>query len=262
MCAQLLSLCPAVSGRYESTAVADEEMKGHMTANYRRPRNLRKRPKVAAKLLKTNCIMNINVCAPRLSRVRSWPLIALGISGWLALYSVAILAWGTGANLIGNAQGGCFAATMTLASLQANRQRKMGAKPADPLEWLGGVSTEQLNQMLAQTMAKQEFRVEACHRIEREMGFGVRAINAGRTIVFETARWQEPVIDLDHAQTTEANRKRVLADLAIIVGIGKADLAAQTFAKTCPIKLLVGNELNALVVPEKSAVENPAAKNV
>ena len=54
--------------------------------------------------------------APFLSRVKSWQLIGLGISGWCTLYSVAMITWGASSFKIGNAQGGCFAATMALAS--------------------------------------------------------------------------------------------------------------------------------------------------
>jgi len=205
--------------------------------------------------------MEVKVCAPLLSRVKSWQLVALGISGWCTLYSVAILAWGTSSNLIGNMQGGCFAATMTLASVEANRHKKRRPAPIDPLQWVSSVSTGELNQILARTMEKREFRVEACHRLETEMGFGLRAINSGRTMVFETARWQEPVIDLRHAQTTEANRKSMFADLAIIVGIGKPDEEVRSFVQTCAVKLLVGKELTALVAADKRAAQNPDVKN-
>ena len=84
---------------------------------------------------------------------------------------------------------------MTLASLEASRHKKRGSTPTDPLQWTSNVSTAQLNQILARTMEKREFRVEPCHRLEIELGFGLRVINTGRTMVFETARWKDPVVD-------------------------------------------------------------------
>lgn len=205
--------------------------------------------------------MAVKISTPLLGRVKSWQLVALGIAGWCTLYSVALLAWGNSSNLIGNTQGGCFAATMTLASLEARRHKKRGSQPADLLQWAGAISTGQLNQILARTMGKQEFRVEPCQRLETELGFGLRVINSGRTMVIETARWKEPVIRLGHAQATEANRKTINADLAVIVGIGTPDEATRTFVKTCPVRLLVGDELKELVDAEKCEVEHPAGKN-
>ena len=205
--------------------------------------------------------MAVKTSAPLLGQIKSWQLVAFGITGWCTLYSVALLAWGASSNLVGNSQGGCFAATMTLASLEANRHKKRGPQPTDPLQWMGTVSTDQLNQILARTMEKREFRVEPCHRLETELGFGLRVINSGRAMVLETARWTEPVVDLRHAQATEANRKLVHADLAVIVGAGSADAETRTFVKTCPVKLLVGDELKALVDAEKGEAEQPAGKS-
>lgn len=196
--------------------------------------------------------MAVNFSAPLLGRVKSWQLVALGLTGWCTLYSVAILAWGASSNLVGNTQGGCFAATMTLASLEARRHKRCGAEPANPLQWADAISNGQLNQILARTMEKREFRVEPCHSLEAELGFGLRVINSGRTMMFETARWREPVIDLGHAQATEANRKSVHADLAVIVGTGTPDEETRTFVKTCPVRLLAGDELKALVEAERS----------
>ena len=189
--------------------------------------------------------MDTKVKAPFLSRVKSWQLVGLGLSGWFTLYSVAILTWGASSAFIGNAQGGCFAITMTLAGVEAKRYRKGGA-PAGAMDWITGVPTEHLNQTLAQVMQKLEFRVEPCQPNDADMGFGVRAINAGRTMVFETNRWQEPVIDLHHAQTTEENRKKARADLAIIVSAGKPDDAARTFVQTRPVKFLIGKEFKTI----------------
>ena len=187
--------------------------------------------------------METCVSAPLLSRVKSWQLIGLGLSGWCTLYSVAVITWGASSVTIGNAQGGCFAITMTLAGFETRRYKKAIPIPEDPLQWIGGVSTEQLTQTIAQTMQSREFRVEPCQALETELGFGVRAINAGRTMVFETNRWKEPVIDEFHAQTTEENRKKVSAARAIIVGAGKPDEGALTFAKTHAISFLAGKEL-------------------
>jgi hypothetical protein len=181
--------------------------------------------------------MNNSQAAPILSRVRSWQLVGLGISGWVALYSAAV--------------------AMTLAGLESRRFQKPAASPADPLEWTGAISTEQLNETLAQALAQQEMRIEKPHPTEKQLGFGVRAINAGRTLVYETERWQEPVIDLEHTAATDENRKKVYADQAIIVGAGQPDKAARTFVTTHPaIKFLIGEELKELF-PAKT----PSGKN-
>ena len=92
------------------------------------------------------------------------------------------------------------------------------------------------------------------------MGFGLRAVKAGRTLAFETGRWKEPVIDLLHAKTTEENRSKIRADLAIIVGAGKPDEDTQAFVKTHKVKLLVGKELRDMFPDEKSPDENLESK--
>lgn len=190
---------------------------------------------------------------PLLSQIKSWQLVGLGISGWVTLYSVAMITWGSASTLVGNAQGGCFAITMTLAGVEARRfKKRSSAIPEDPLQWVSDFTTEQVNQTIARVVEKQDFRVEAPHQIENSMGFGVRAVNAGRTLVFETVRWKEPVIDLQHAQLTEENRRKVLADLAVIIGAGTADEAAQLFVKSHPLQLLLGLELKEIL-----AAENP-----
>ena len=88
------------------------------------------------------------------------------------------------------------------------------------------------------------------------MGFGLRAIKAGRTLIYETGRWKEPVIDLLHAQTTEENRKKTFADLAIIVGVGTPDEDTRMFVNAHPLKLLVGKELKDICADERPLVEN------
>ena len=201
--------------------------------------------------------MDTGISAPLLSRVKSWQLVGLGLSGWFTLYSIAIITWGASSALMGNAQGGCFAATMTLASFETRRHRQGVSAPPGSLEWAGTIPTEHLNQTLAQAMRQQGFQIEAGHATGVAMGFGVRVVNAGRTLVFETGRWQEPVIDLRHAAATEENRKKVYADLAIIVSAGKPDEAARTFVRTRPLKFLVGKELKNLFHGE-----NPPANNV
>ena len=188
--------------------------------------------------------------APLLSRVKSWQLVGLGLSGWFTLYSAALITWaarGARSVTIGNAQGGCFAATMALAGVEARRYRKAAPIPEDPLQWVSGISTEHLNQTIALTMQQREFRVEPCHELETELGFGVRAISAGRSIVFETARWKERVIDVLHAQTTEENRTKVSAARAVIVGAGDPDKDAQAFARTHPVSFLGGQELKDML---------------
>ena len=202
--------------------------------------------------------MQASVSAPLLSRIKSWQLIGLGVSGWITLYSVALITWSSNSTIIGNAQGGCFAAAMTLASMESRRHKNGGTTQADPLQWINAINTDQLNQILAQVMEKQEFRVETLHSNESEMGFGVRAVNAGRTWIFETGRWQEPVIDLHHVITTEENRKKILADLAIIVGTGTPDEAAEIFVKTHPIQLVTGEEFRNMLAAEQPPVQTSA----
>jgi hypothetical protein len=202
--------------------------------------------------------MEASVSAPALlSRIKSWQLVGLGISGWVTLYSVAILTWGASSNLIGNAQGGCFATTMTLAGLEASRFKRGGSIPADPLQWVQGIPAEQLNHTLTWVMQKQEYKIEASQGLETEMGFGLRAVKAGRTVVFETGRWKEPVIDLPHAQTTEGNRKRVRADLAVLVGAGTPDEETRIYVKNHPLQLLAGQELKNLIAAEMPPAKKP-----
>ena len=128
--------------------------------------------------------MEARISAPLLSRVKSWQLVGLGISGWVTLYSAAVITWGTSSTVVGNAQGGFFAITMTLAGLEAKRFKKRNQFPTDPLQWVSGITTEQLNQTFTQLLQEREFSVEAPHPMEVKMGFGVRAVNAGRTLVF------------------------------------------------------------------------------
>jgi len=200
--------------------------------------------------------MKANASAPLLSRIKSWQLVGLGISGWVALYSAAIISWGGSSFVVGNAQGGCFATAMALAGVEVRRFQKGRSVPVDPLQWTCDISTEQLNRALAQNLQKQELRVESPHRTETGMGFGLRAVKAGRTLIFETARWKEPVIDLQHAQATEENRKKTIADLVIIVGVGTPDEDARMFVNTHPMKLLVGQELKDMFTEEQPPVEN------
>src|SRR5580765_1697445 len=105
--------------------------------------------------------MQASSSAPLLSRVKSWQLIGLGISGWVTLYSAAII--GTCSTIAGNTQGGLFAVTMTLAGVEAKRFKKTRSTPADPLQWTSSVTTEQLNQTIEQLVQQQEFRIEAPH---------------------------------------------------------------------------------------------------
>jgi hypothetical protein len=181
--------------------------------------------------------------APLLSRVKSWQLIGLGVTGWCTFYSIALLTWGSSSALIGNLQGGCFAATMTLASLETRRYRRPVQN--NSLQWIQGLPTEHLNRTLAEILVKQEYYVEPSRPEEKEMGFGVRAVKAGRTMVFETARWHEPIINLPHAKATEENRQKVFADIAYIVSLGAPDAEARAFAQNHPIRFLARRELMA-----------------
>ena len=184
-----------------------------------------------------------------MSRVRSWHLIGLGISGWVTLYSVAVISWGTSSFAVGNAQGGCFALTMTLAGMESRRFKPAGASALDPLHWIKGASTEQLNQNIAQLMRRQEFLVETIKPADSELGFGVRAVNSGRTLVFETGHWREPFVDLPHAERTEANRLKARADLAIIVsaGILKEGENLDDFLQSHPVQFVMGDDFKKLI---------------
>jgi len=197
--------------------------------------------------------MESNPSAPLLSRIKSWQLFWLGISGWVTLYSAAIISWGASSFVVGNAQGGSFAAVMTLAGCEVKRFKR--GRATDQLQWAGGITTEHLNETLTLALQKNELRLEALHPMEAAMGFGLRAVKAGRTFLFETGRWKEPVIDLRHAKTTEENRNKTSADFAIIVGAGTPDEETKIFANTHPVKLLVGKELRDMFADEKPPVE-------
>jgi hypothetical protein len=185
--------------------------------------------------------MDASVSAPLLTRVKSWQLVGLGLTGWCTLYSMALLTCGPVSFIVGNAQGGCFAASMTLAGIEARRYRKtVAAVIIDPFT---GVTVDILNQAIALMARKQAFRIEPLHPTHAQLGFGVRAVSAGRTLVFETSRWREPVIDLAHVQDTEENRKKASANLAVIVSTGAPDENAMAFVVTHPIQFFVGKEL-------------------
>jgi hypothetical protein len=190
--------------------------------------------------------------APLLSRVKSWQLVGLGLSGWCTLYSIALLSWGASSALIGHAQGGCFAGVMTLAGVEARRYRK-GGTFTGTANWIEGLPTAQLNQTLTQVLQRQEYLIETSLPPEKDMGFGVRAVKAGRTMVFETGRWQEPIINLAHTQSTEENRKKVMADIAYIVSLGLPDDEARNFAKSHPIRFLGRRDLMEKFAAEKAA---------
>ena len=201
--------------------------------------------------------MEAKISAPLLGRIKSWQLFCLGITGWITLYSAAILSWGASAFTVGNAQGGCFATAMTLAGVEARRFRRGKANALNSLRWVDGITTEHLNLTLAQNLQMQKLKVEATHPVEAELGFGLRAVKAGRTVVFETSRWKEPVIDLSHAQSTEANRNKIRADLAVIVGVGTPDEDTKTFVHGHFLKLLVGKELRDMFPADLPLAANP-----
>ena len=185
--------------------------------------------------------------------MKSWQLVCLGISGWVALYSAAMINWSNWCTMVGNAQGGCFASVMALAGVEARRLNRSGSKAVNPYDWCNGLTTAQINFNLAQVIHRQEFRVESPSQIESQAGFGVRAVNSGRTVVFETERWMEPVIGLEHAMSIEENRKKVLANLAVIVGVGKPDEETTLYIKSHPIKLLVGEEFKSMIESESDS---------
>jgi len=203
--------------------------------------------------------MKSSIASPLLRRVKSWQLVCLGISGWVTIYSVAIIYWGASSFVVGNAQGGSFAAVMALSGVEARRRQKGSV---NPLQWAEGITTEQLNVALTRCVQKNELLLESLHPREAQMGFGLHAVKAGRTFLFETGRWKEPVIDLPHIKSTEENRSKSNADFAVIVGAGTPDEDTRIFAKTHPVKLLVGEELKAIFIeeesPEKSEEATPA----
>jgi hypothetical protein len=196
--------------------------------------------------------MYASVSAPLLTRVKSWQLVGLGLTGWCTLYSIALLTCGPGSLVIGNAQGGCFAISLTLAGVEARRHRKTAVPVVDPLN---GLTIIQLNQTIVRAAQKHAFRIEPLHRTEMQLGFGVRVVSAGRTLVFETSRWQEPVIDLVRVQGTEENRKKVYADLAVIVGKGRPDENALAFVQKHPVQFLTGKELEEMVAADKATAK-------
>jgi hypothetical protein len=198
-------------------------------------------------------MIEASISAPLHRQIKSWQLVCLGISGWVTLYSAAILSWGASSFVVGNSQGGSFAAVMTLAGCEVKRRQKGSS---DLLEWADGISTEQLNLALTNTLKKNELLLEALHPSEAESGFGLRAVKAGRTFLFETGRWKESVIDLLHAKTTEENRNKSNADFAIIVGAGTPDEDTKIFASTHPVKLLVGKDLTDIFTDEKPSVKH------
>jgi len=203
--------------------------------------------------------MHATASAPLLTRVKSWQLVGLGLTGWCTLYSIALLTWGPCSLLVGNAQGGCFAASMTLAGFEARRYKKGPAVTVDPFT---GVTVLQINQAITRAAQKHSFRIEPLHRTELSMGFGVRAVSAGRTLVFETSRWQEPVIDLVRVQGTEENRKKVFADMAVIVGSGTPDENALAFVVMHPIQFLTGEELREMLAANPPPPPPPPAQEV
>jgi cation transport ATPase len=160
--------------------------------------------------------------------------------------------WSSWRVVVGNAQGGCFASVMTLAGVEVRRLKRSNREAAEHLNWIGSLTTGQINSTLAQAIQRQEFRVETPSLVETQAGFGVRAVSAGRTVVFETARWNEPVIGLDHAMTTEENRRKVLANLAVIVGVGIPNEEVNTFIQSHPIQLLVEDEFKSMMESEKT----------
>jgi hypothetical protein len=202
--------------------------------------------------------MQALMSAPLLYRVKTWQFIGLGLTGWVTLYSIALINWSSCSAIIGNAQGGCFATTLALAGLEARRlnKRKM-RREHDALHWADDVSTFELVQALDQIQQRKGFTTEALHCQETQMGFGLRAVKDGRTIVFETSRWKESTINLLHVQTANENRRQAMADRAVIVGIGVPDEDTKRFVKSAPIQLLVGEDLQNLI---ESEIYEPADK--
>jgi len=68
--------------------------------------------------------MKSSISSPILRRIKSWQLVCLGISGWVTIYSVAIIYWGASSFVVGNAQGGSFADVMALSGVEARRRQK------------------------------------------------------------------------------------------------------------------------------------------
>ncbi len=203
--------------------------------------------------------MKASISGSLLRQIKSWQLVCFGISGWVTIYSVAIIYWGASSFVVGNTQGGSFAAVMSLSALEARRRQKGSV---NPLEWANGITTEQLNVALIRTLQENELVLEALHPSEAQMGFSLHAVKAGRTFLFETGRWKEPVIDLPHLKTTEENRSKSNADFAIIVGAGTPSEETKIFAKTHPVKLLVGEELKAIFTNEKSSDKSAEASPI
>lgn len=204
--------------------------------------------------------MRASISAPLLYRLKFWQLIGLGVTGWVTLYSIAVINWAGCSAIVGNAQGGCFATTMALAGLEARRLKKnKGECEHDALHWADNIPTFQLNQTLERIQQQKGFTVEAIQHHEMDTGFGVRTVKEGRTFVFETSRWREPTIDLRHAQTTDENRKMAKADRAVIVSTGVPDEDTKIFVKSTALDLLIGEELQTLIEGEITKPEKNAA---
>lgn len=185
--------------------------------------------------------------APLLKRIKTWQLVCLGVSGWLTLYSAAMINWSGWRLMVGNTQGGCFATIMTLAGVEVRRFKRYSLKEVRRQDWINTLTTAQINANLGQIIQRQEFRVECPSLAEMEAGFGVRAVNAGRTVVFETEHWRKPGIGLEHVMRTEENRRKILANVAVIVGVGEPDEQVNVFIKTHPIQLLLGDEFRNMM---------------
>jgi hypothetical protein len=159
--------------------------------------------------------------------------------------------------MIGNAQGGCFAIAMTLAGVEARRLRKGPVAPVDPFS---GVTTAQIDQTVLSHAKARAMRIEPLHAAEKQLGFTLRAVGAGRTLVYETERWHESAIDLTHVQAADENRRKVHADLAVIVSVGKPDEQAIAYVQTHPVQLFDRKELKQAVVPKKPKAEKKPKK--
>ena len=71
------------------------------------------------------------------------------------------------------------------------------------------------------------------------------------------------MVDLPHAEATEENRKKGLANLAVIVSQGVPSDDAKNFVRSRPLRFLCGEELKDMVISENQLPplpNNPPAK--
>jgi hypothetical protein len=137
--------------------------------------------------------------APILNRIAGWQLLALGLGGWVALYSSATVNFQKGlAELTGHAQGVCFACVMVLGGGEARKRKRARdhkAKLNNALKWVGEMSDTRFEEQLSMHFHRLEYRLESMDDAHRAMGFGLRVVRDGRTTFVHTGFWRAGNVD-------------------------------------------------------------------